>query len=123
VRQVRVRGLDGIAYSDKADQDRLKRQRGDIEVASETDREYLDTKGPVELVDPVLGRSIRVEKTCSSTTVVWNPWVDKAKAFPDLGDEEWKEMICIEAANAGDAAIRLPPGGEHTMRVSISVTP
>jgi glucose-6-phosphate 1-epimerase len=122
VEQVRIRGLDGVSYSDKADQDRLKVQRGDIAIASETDRAYLETDGAVELADPVLGRSIRVEKVNSSTTVVWNPWVERAKALPDLGDDEWKQMLCIEAANAGDAAVSLPSGGQHTMRATITVT-
>lgn len=28
--------------------------------------------------------------------VVWNPFVDKAKAMADFGDDEYHEMICIE---------------------------
>ena len=28
--------------------------------------------------------------------VVWNPWINKAKAMSDFGDEEYKVMICVE---------------------------
>jgi len=122
-RQVRVGGLDGVYYLDKADQDRKETQHGDITITGETDREYLDTKVPVVMTDPVLRRRIRVGKAGSSTTVVWNPWVDKAKALPDLGDDEWTKMVCIEGCNAGDAAIELPPGACHTMRISVTATP
>lgn len=29
--------------------------------------------------------------------VVWNPWSEKAKGMSDFGDEEYKEMVCVEA--------------------------
>lgn len=28
--------------------------------------------------------------------VVWNPWINKAKAMSDFGDEEYRIMICVE---------------------------
>ncbi len=121
VKQVRLRGLDGVAYLDKTDQDRRETQRGDITIVSETDRVYLDTKGPVELEDPVLKRRIRVQKANSAETVVWNPWVDKAKALRDLGDDEWTKMVCIEGSNSGESAVILAPGAQHTMRVTVTV--
>ena len=31
-------------------------------------------------------------------TVVWNPWDKKAKAMSDFGDDEYKRMVCVEAA-------------------------
>ena len=31
------------------------------------------------------------------TKVLWNPWIEKAKAMADFGDEEYKQMICLEA--------------------------
>ncbi|GJY39110.1 putative glucose-6-phosphate 1-epimerase [Tanacetum coccineum] len=30
--------------------------------------------------------------------VVWNPWDKEAKAMVDFGDEEYKHMLCVEAA-------------------------
>ena len=122
VEEVRIRGLDGVAYLDKTDKDLRKTQAGDIIITSETDRVYLDTQGPIELEDPTLGRRIRLEKSNSSNTVVWNPWVDKAKALPDLGDREWKQMVCIEGSNAGSAVVNLPSGAQHVMREDIRVS-
>jgi len=51
-----------------------------------------------------------VGKSGSATTVVWNPWVAKAKAMPDFGDDEWTGMLCVETANAMDGAVTLAPG-------------
>jgi D-hexose-6-phosphate mutarotase len=34
--------------------------------------------------------------------VVWNPWIEKAKAMGDFGDEEYKNMICVEPGSVAD---------------------
>ena len=62
------------------------------------------------LTDPGFGRRIRVAKTGSLASVVWNPWIAKSRAMPDFGDDEWPGMICIETVNAADNAVTLPPG-------------
>ena len=67
------------------------------------------------------GRSILVEKLGSYSTVVWNPWIEKAKAMPDFGDQEFRKMICIEAANAGSDSRILIPGVSHTLAQKITV--
>jgi glucose-6-phosphate 1-epimerase len=53
---------------------------------------------------------------------VWNPWIAKAKAMPDFGDDEWPEMICVETANVGDSAVRLRAGETHRMTVRITLS-
>ena len=122
VRQVSVAGLEGAAYMDKVDGAKRKTQTGAlITIAGETDRLYLDTEAAVTLMDPSLGRRIRVEKTGSRSSVVWNPWVAKSRAMSDFGDDEWPEMICLETANAADNAVTVPPHASHTMTATISV--
>jgi glucose-6-phosphate 1-epimerase len=121
VEKVRLRGLDAVHYLDKTDANREKTQRGDIVIASETDRVYLNTRHAVELEDPVLNRRIHLAKENSHTTVVWNPWVQKAAAMSDLGDDEWIEMICIETSNVCDLAVDLGPGQQHTMKAIVRV--
>lgn len=55
-------------------------------------------------------------------TVVWNPWEKKAKAIVDLGDEEYKQMLCVDGA-AVERPIALKPGEEWTGRLELSVMP
>ena len=117
-----MRGLDEVQYFDKTDSNRKRMQHGEIAITSETDRIYLDTAGAIELDDPVMHRATRVMKENSRTTVVWNPWVDKALALSDLGDDEWKQMICIESSNVGDFAVDLAPGQQHTMKANVRVS-
>jgi len=120
---VRIQGLDGVAYLDNTDGNREKRQEGDIVYTAATDRAYVNTTHAVEILDPVLRRRIRLEKENSRTTVVWNPWVEGAHALPDMADDEWRAMACVEASNIRAFAVDLAPGAEHTMRTSIRVAP
>jgi glucose-6-phosphate 1-epimerase len=73
----------------------------------------------VTIEDPGWRRKIVVSKSGSATTVVWNPWIAKAKAMPDFGDDEWPLMVCVETANAGASAVTLLPGAVHVMTATI----
>jgi glucose-6-phosphate 1-epimerase len=123
IRQIRIRGLEGVAYVDKtAAMARKPGESDPIAIAAETDRVYLGTKGTVTIEDAGWKRRIIVSKTGSATTVVWNPWIAKAKAMPDFGDDEWPGMICVETANAMDDAITLAPGATHVMTATVEVS-
>jgi glucose-6-phosphate 1-epimerase len=122
VAEVRIAGLDGVAFLDNVDSNRKKMQQGDIAIIGPTDNAYINTQGTLILTDPVLGRCIRIEKLNSSTTVVWNLWETGAKTLADLGDDEWRQMACVEASNILSSAVTLAPGEEHTMETTITVT-
>ena len=120
VRLVAVKGLNGVRYIDKVDERKEKMQSGDIQITGETDRVYLNTTGAVTIEDPGMGRRIIVGKESSRNTVVWNPWIAKAKAMADFGDQEWPGMICVETCNVGADAVEVAPGGTHFMRAQIA---
>jgi glucose-6-phosphate 1-epimerase len=119
---VRISGLDGVAYLDNTDNNREKRQQDDIAFIAQTDRAYVDTTHPVEIVDPILRRRIRLQKQASRTTVVWNPWSTGAQSLADLGDDEWRTMACVEASNIRAFAVDLAPGQQHRMQTVIKVS-
>jgi glucose-6-phosphate 1-epimerase len=121
IEQVTIAGLEGTDYLDKVAGFARRTQAEAIRFAGETDRVYLDTMAAVEIQDRGHGRRILIAKSGSHSTVVWNPWIDKARAMPDFGDDEWRDMVCVETANVGDARIRLEPGGSHTMSAVVSV--
>jgi glucose-6-phosphate 1-epimerase len=122
VLQTRLGGLSTVHYIDKTDANRKKTQQGEIAIVSETDRVYLDTTDAIEMEDPVLRRRTHVAKENSRTTVVWNPWVQKAHSLTDFADDEWMQMICIETSNVSDFAVELGPGQTHTMKTLVRVT-
>ena len=121
VQDVRLQGLDTVRFLDNTDSNKEKTQRGDVAVAAQTDSAYLNTRNPVELSDPAKQRRIRLVKTNSLNTVVWNPWREKASGLPDLGAGEWTQFLCVEASNILDAAVHLEPGQEHNMTAILSV--
>ena len=119
---IKVRGLEDCEYTDKVlNVDGV--QEGAIVIDREIDRVYRRTSGIVNVEDPVFGRVIRIAKSGSTSTVVWNPWIEKSKKMPDFGDEEYHTMVCVEAANASAAADDrvLAPGAMAELRQMISL--
>jgi len=124
IRKVAIEGLGGCAYLDKAAGGAKRVQGpGPIPFAGETDSVYLNTRATCVLDDPGLGRKLHVAKRGSRSTVVWNPWAEKARRMEDFGDDEWTQMVCVETANALDNAVTIAPGESHTMAARISLDP
>lgn len=105
-----VNGLKGLTYKDKLTGQQIKEDKDNISIESEVDRIYLNTSPKLSLS---LGQhQIQVEKSKSLPDVVlWNPWVNKSKAMSDFGDEEYKNMICLESGCVGER-MRLMRGDE-----------
>ena len=110
-----------MRFLDNTDSNNEKAQRGDVVIASQTDSAYLNTGNPVELSDSKMRRRIRLVKTNSVNSVVWNPWREKASEMRDLADGEWTQFLCVEASNILDAAVHLEPRQEHTMTAILGV--
>lgn len=124
VNGIAVTGLGGTDYLDKVAGMARRTQVDDaIHFEGETDRLYLDTAATCIVADSGLRRRMVVSKSGSASTVVWNPWIAKARTMPDFGDDEWRGMVCVETANAGPAAVTLEPGETHLMTATIVVEP
>ena len=122
VSAVSISGLEPTAYLDKVGGRTARGAEGrPIQFRGETDRVYDGTAAACSIDDPGLNRRIVVAKDGSRSTIVWNPWIAKAQAMPDFGDDEWRGMVCVESANVGDAAITLEPGDHHRMAVTVTV--
>jgi len=122
VERVTVYGLDAVTYIDKADAMRRKVEgSAGTRIRDLTDRVYLDTRARCVVADPTLERRLLVDKEGSDSTVLWNPGRQTARTMADLGEDEWRWMLCVETANAADNAVRLAPGQRHFMRARISI--
>jgi glucose-6-phosphate 1-epimerase len=122
IHQASVSGLEGTTYIDKTDGFKRKKTGSEpLRIAKETDQVHLSTKATCVVHDPVWNRRIIVEKSGSDSTVVWNPWIDKTKGMADMAPGDWKEMICVETANAADNAVHLSPAASHKLTASIRV--
>jgi glucose-6-phosphate 1-epimerase len=121
---VAISGLAGTTYIDKTDAARRKPQTATlVTIAAETDRVYLDTPRECAIEDRGWRRRVVIEKDAAASSVVWNPWAEKAAAMVDLGDPAWRGMVCVETGNIADNEVRLAAGGEHRMSAAISIEP
>ena len=113
VREIAIRGLEDCGFIDKVDGGKRKRQQGAVTFDGELDRVYLDTISDCLIDDPGLNRRIRIGKQGSRSTVVWNPWHEKAAKMGDLGGQAYLNMVCVESANAADNTVSIAAGDEH----------
>ena len=122
VRKVSVTGVENVTFMDKVDEMRRKVETADpLRFSGETDRHYMSTSGVCVIHDPDLNRRITISKRGSQTTVIWNPWVAKAAAMADFGDEEWPGMLCVETCNEAENGVTIEAGGSHEMEARIRV--
>jgi D-hexose-6-phosphate mutarotase len=115
---IRVTGLEGSEYWDKVGGSNLRRQDGAISFAGEVDRVYINNRAECVIHDDKLKRRIHIAKSSSLSTVVWTPWIEKANKMGDMGQPDgWREMVCVESANAIDNVVTVAAGTRHTLIV------
>jgi D-hexose-6-phosphate mutarotase len=119
---VSIAGLKGAHYLDKTDKSARKLESADaIRITAETNRVYPDTPGTVEIRDAKFRRTIRVDKSGSAATVVWNPWT--TQLMPDFDPAEHRQMVCVESGNVGQNKLSLAPGKTAGLKVGLSSRP
>jgi D-hexose-6-phosphate mutarotase len=121
VAQMTIRGLENCDYLDKVGEPARRKQKDGIVIESEVDRVYVDTATDCVIEDRGLRRAIRIAKQGSQSTVVWNPWTEKADKMGDFGQEGYRGMVCVESANAFDNVVTVKPGESHRLSVVYSL--
>jgi glucose-6-phosphate 1-epimerase len=109
VRRAQLEGLLDQTYHD-AVLDQPRQQWIDVvTIAQELDRIYW--KAPKELTLRETGRRLLIQSHAFDDVVVWNPGPEKCAALPDMPDDDWLQMLCVEAAQIGER-VRLAAGDE-----------
>nr|XP_043623060.1 putative glucose-6-phosphate 1-epimerase [Erigeron canadensis] len=123
ISEVRVEGLETMDYLDNLCQRERFTEQGDaITFESEFDRVYLSSPNCVAVLDHQRKRTFVIRKDGLPDVVVWNPWEKKSKAMADMGDEEYKQMVCVDGAVI-ERPVTLKPGEEWTGRLEILLVP
>jgi glucose-6-phosphate 1-epimerase len=103
-----VRGLRGASYDSRAEGSEGGVQETDeVRVVGELDRVYLNVAGPLTLEDGPA--RLTLSQRGFTDVVLWNPGEAKAGQLSDLGPDEYRNMLCVEAASVG-TAVALEPG-------------
>ena len=119
VRRVKLTGFAGGEYVDAIDGNQLKQQHSEPAIDGEVDRIYQAHTNAVTVDDG--RRQLIVRKRGGNSTVLWNPHVAKAAAMSDMGDDEWRQFLCVESAAIGLHRVDLAGGGSHVTSLELSV--
>ncbi|CAD2214870.1 Aldose 1-epimerase, putative [Angomonas deanei] len=80
-------------------------------ISEEFDRIYKDQPSAIELVDATTSkRIVNIASTTLKDVVVWNPWIEKAKRFADMPDEDYHKFVCVEHGSILQNDVLLPNG-------------
>ena len=118
INSVTIKGLEGVAYIDQLDYNQNKSSNSPIIISQEVDRVYKNSNNSCVLQDTF--REILITTEGSSSTVVWNPWIEKEKRMKDFHNNGYKEMVCIETANALSEKVTIKKAQSHTITQVIS---
>jgi len=120
---INLAGLQNTPYLDTTAEPEAHQvqQEALLAITGEVDRIYFGTQNPIQLHDPTWKRTITVSKEESLSTVVWNPWLEKATALGDLPDQAYQDFVCIEASNARQDTRILAPGETHALTSQLKV--
>lgn len=113
ISQAKLSGLENTKYVDSLDNHFIKESTTPLQITKEVDRVYIQTEGTLKL--QTSSHTIIIEKSGSNSNVIWNPWIEKSKQMSDLADDEYKNFICVESANALKDERVIEPNASHTL--------
>ncbi len=109
IEDVDIAGLDGIKYVDKVRHGVVETEHSDLlRISSETDRIYLNAPPLLELRNKPGTSRLQIHSAGFTDAVVWNPWDTASRGIPDMDPDEFRKMICVEAAVVA-SPVELPP--------------
>jgi D-hexose-6-phosphate mutarotase len=100
VTNISVEGLYNAGYFNGFGMELIKQETALLLFNGEENRRYVNHTGDCIINDKGNKRNIKVSKSGSKVTVVWNPWETTASKMTDIEEGGYKKFICVEAANA-----------------------
>ncbi|RBW44610.1 D-hexose-6-phosphate mutarotase [Psychromonas sp. B3M02] len=117
-RQCSVQGLAND-YTDSLQSNQAKQSAQPLHIGHPIDSIYAVNDGAIVVKDDAYQRTISVSNEGNDSVVVWNPWVEGAKAFADMPDDGYQTMLCIESAITADPGHLVAPGESHRLKTVI----
>lgn len=117
ITRTRLDGLTGVRFLDTVADVEAVGPAQALQFDRECDRIYFDVPAPLSLAAPNGGLTISMAGFPDA--VIWNPWVDRSAALPDMPDDGYRRMLCIEAAAIG-RPVDLDPAGHWLGRQTLT---
>ncbi len=118
INTIQVKGLANTPYLDDVTAKEGVQEEEILGISDRIDRRYKQATTECLIIDGK--KTITVAKEGSRVTVVWNPGAKLSKQMADLGDKDYINMLCIEAANSLEDTITVFPGKQHILKTIIS---
>jgi D-hexose-6-phosphate mutarotase len=116
ISNVQIEGLDGSYYID-ALTNKIDGFSGKLAIDKEVDRIYFDASSTIVLHDRP--NSMVLNQSGSNSLVVWNPWIEKAKALIDMPDDGYRTMLCLETGNVSKDERIIKPEERHILSCEV----
>jgi len=116
-----IEGLQGVNYFNQLTSENGVQEEHFLKIQEPLTRHYLNTETPVIVKDSIFRRRIKVDKSGSKVTTVWNPGAETCAKIDDLPDEGYETFVCVEAVNAFEDIIRLAPDESHETKAMIGI--
>ncbi len=113
IEEMTIDGLEGTRFHIHLQPGDYIQETPKMEIHQAETRHYHDTEATCIINDPGFARKIRVAKSGSKITTVWNPWKEACSTIGDLPNDAYNYFVCIEAVNSFEDTISLYPGESH----------
>jgi glucose-6-phosphate 1-epimerase len=117
INTTKIQGFENNEYLDKVKNVTSINPLKEFVIDDEFDRIFVSNTDHKVIDDE---RIFIIEKSGCENTVVWNPWIERSKAIIDLENNEYKQFICVEAANISKP-LELKPLQKHELSQKISL--
>lgn len=121
IENLSIYGLQGTTYYNQITGENEVQDESSLQIQEPLTRHYLDTEAPVVIEDSIFHRYIKVDKSGSKVTTVWNPGEETCAKIGDLPDDAWETFVCVEATNAFNYPICLAPGETYETSAMIGI--
>ncbi|HKL71566.1 MAG TPA: D-hexose-6-phosphate mutarotase [Marinilabiliaceae bacterium] len=115
-----ITGLEGVSYMEAIrSEEPFSGEAQPIIIEREVDRSYTDTITACTIEDDTFKRKIKITKSGSHSTIVWNPWEQLSAKMNDLGNKDYLSFVCVETANVLHNEVKVDPQDSHSMALEI----
>ncbi len=120
--QVAITGLEECAFQEFAAEP-VEHLEDPLMPAGNIDRIYhpVDKQAEICIHDPAWGRTIRILRDGSESSIVWNPGEQLAAGMGDLGAEHYRGFIAVESSVVPAENVALRYGETHRLTTRVQV--
>lgn len=121
IENIAIDGLQNTRYQNQLDSVDYLQEDPLLMIKKPETRHYYNTAADSVIIDPIFNRKIRIAKSGSNNTTVWNPGEETCAEMIDMPVDGYETFVCVETVNKIDDVVKLAPGETHETSAVISI--